>query len=80
MGVYLPNMELPKEYGPHEITITLFVRDDGTASLWGKEVYIPHEPLEVVPVPKHGRCIDADKLMQEMRLFSIYLSKINEIW
>lgn len=62
MSILIKGMEMPKEYGPHEITITLFVRDDGTASLWGKEVFIPHEPLEVVPVQDHGRLIDADRL------------------
>ena len=65
MGVYIKDMEMPKECGPHEITITLFVRDDGTASLWGKEVFIPHEPLEVVAVPPHGRLIDADALKKK---------------
>lgn len=66
MSILIKGMEMPKEYGPHEITITLFVRDDGTASLWGKEVFIPHEPLEVVTVPPHGRLIDADTLVERI--------------
>ena len=57
-GVYIPGMEIPKEPGAHKIR--LFVREDGAASIWGLEEYIPHEPLEVFPVPDHGRLIDAD--------------------
>ena len=45
--------------------IRLFVREDGTASIWGLEEYIPHEPLDVIPVPEHGRLIDADALVRD---------------
>lgn len=63
-GIYIPGMKIPKEPGAH--SIRLFVREDGTASIWGLEEYIPHEPLEVILVPDHGRLIDADVLRQMM--------------
>lgn len=66
-GIYIPNMEMPKEKGAHEIKITLFVREDGTAGLWGKEIYIPHEPLTLIPVPDHGRLIDADAIYRKIK-------------
>jgi len=59
-GIYIPGMEIPEEHGAHKIR--LFVREDGTASIWGLEEYIPHEPLEVIPVPDHGRLGDLDEL------------------
>ena len=55
-------MEVPKKPGAYSMKIRLFVREDGTASIWGLEEYIPHEPLDVIPVPPHGRLIDADAL------------------
>lgn len=61
-GIYIPGMAIPKESGAHKIR--LFVREDGTASVWGLEEYIPHEPLEVIPVPEHGRLIDADAALR----------------
>lgn len=60
-GIYIKGMEMPAEPGPHKIRF--FVREDGTASCWGLEEYIPYEPLEVIPVPEHGRLIDADALL-----------------
>lgn len=63
-GIYIPGMEIPKEHGVHKIR--LFVREDGTASIWGLEEYIPHEPLEVIPVQPHGRLIDADALIETL--------------
>jgi len=60
MGVYIKGMEMPTA-GMCK-TITIF--DDG-AVVEGNG----SEKLGIaVPVPPHGRCIDADKLMQEMRL------------
>jgi hypothetical protein len=60
-GIYIPGMALPAEPGAHKIR--LFVREDGTASIWGLEEYIPHEPLEVIPVPDHGDLIERDALV-----------------
>ena len=64
-AIYIPEAEMPKEYGPHEITIVLFVRHDGSGSIWGKKEYIFHEPLDVIPLPDHGRLIDADALVRD---------------
>lgn len=60
-GIYIKNMKMPAEPGAYEIR--LFVREDGTASCWGLNEYIPHEPLEVIPVPERGRLVDADKML-----------------
>lgn len=65
-GIYIPGMEMPKEKGAHEIKITLFVREDGTAGLWGTETHILHEPLTLIPVPEHGRLIDESWLKDAM--------------
>lgn len=66
-GIYIPSGEMPKEKGPHKIEIRLYVRADGTAGLWGIEKYIPHEPLDVIPVHDHGRLIDADLLVKVLK-------------
>lgn len=62
-GIYIPGMKMPKKPGAYSMKIRLFVREDGTAAIWGLEDYIPHEPLDVIPVPDHGRLIDADALI-----------------
>ena len=65
MGIYINGMEIPKNPGAYSMKIRLFVKEDGTASVWGLKEYIPHEPLDVIPVPPHGRLIDADALPME---------------
>lgn len=67
MGVYIKGQVLPKKPGAYSMKIRLFVREDGTASIWGLEEYIPHEPLDVIPVPPHGRLIDADALIADLK-------------
>ena len=63
MGVYIKDMEMPTEG-----YIDVRIKCNGTASF-----AIANNPyfkaVEAVHVPPHGRCVDADKLMQEMRLF-----------
>ena len=63
MGVYINGMEMPKNPGAYSMKIRLFVKEDGTASVWGLKEYIPHEPLDVIPAPPHGRLIDADEFL-----------------
>lgn len=77
-GIYIPSMKIPKEPGAH--SIRLFVREDGTASIWGLEEYIPHEPLEVILVPDHGRLIDADVLRSlcDDPHWCVWLSEIDD--
>lgn len=51
MGIYLPNMEMPtKGYR------LILIHADGTAQSADGE-------MTVVPVPPHGRLVDADALM-----------------
>ena len=69
MGIYLPNMEMPKEG-----FVEILIRDDGTVQQTGQSYridgtdyytpYIGDMPVvyKAVPVPSHGRLIDADKL------------------
>lgn len=60
MGIYLPNMEMPKGLE------MLVVFSDGTVHkcLPGMREYV--EKGTAVPVPPHGRTICADALMREM--------------
>lgn len=57
MGVYIPDMEIPK-YGYRQLFLTAE----------GKIIWFPTSPREgdirrlVTPVPDHGRLIDADAL------------------
>jgi len=66
MGVYLPNMEMPDKCG-HCRFATAFECEVTKNFITTFNVRQADCPL--VPVPPHGRCVDADKLMQEMRLF-----------
>lgn len=62
MGVYI-DMEMPKD-GVYWCEIG--VADDiAMITIHGED----RKSFHLVPVPPHGRCVDADKLMQEMRLF-----------
>ena len=63
MGVYIKGMEMPKD-GVYWCEIG--VADDiAMITIHGED----RKSFPLVPVPPHGRCVDADKLMQEMRLF-----------
>lgn len=66
MSILIAGMEMPKKSGAYSIKIRLFVKEDGTASIWGLEEYIPHEPLDVIPVPPHGRLGDLDELARKI--------------
>lgn len=59
MGVYIPNIEMPKSCDdcPHP-TCTLWQSVNG----WER-----NEKCPIVPVPPHGRLIDADALMKEIQ-------------
>jgi hypothetical protein len=74
MGVYI-NMEMPKgcffcPFNRHldpDTDKCVLTRDAFDSTFRVVEHRRDNCPL--VHVPPHGRCIDADKLMQEMRLF-----------
>ena len=61
MGIYLYNMEMPKERESFTVTIKY------NGLVFDTETMI--QVAEAQEVPPHGRLVDADKLMQEMRLF-----------
>ena len=60
-GVYIPGMEMPKKKNG----AVLIIYPDGTAAFEDGMKY------NVVPVPNHGRLIDADALKQELRTAGI---------
>lgn len=63
MGVYLPNMEMPTE---GEYNMTLYVCSDGSAYMDVASFPVDKDKFDVIPVPPHGRCIDADALYRKM--------------
>ena len=74
MGVYLPNMEMPTRCGRCDMRIPVY--DDGifdhyecciTAAIidnLGEKM----EDCPLIPVPDHGRLIDADALIKNLSL------------
>lgn len=68
-GIYIPGMEMPTGAGINVTTIfdaQINVYGDGTASIDVKENQ--HSPMgrcPLIPVPDHGRLIDADALPWE---------------
>jgi len=68
MGVYLPNVDMPKG----DKVLTIQICPDG--SIWQQyRGTVPN--AKAVPVPPHGRCIDADALVNK-HFGKEYLSKI----
>lgn len=65
MGIYLPNMEMPKEGS----WTTVRIYPDGTCAVpnWQGDCTLI-KGTKAVPVPPHGRCIDADALIRELTL------------
>jgi len=59
MGIYIKGMEMPKE-GARAFTI---VFSDGKAAISVE----PFEWHEVIPVPDHGRLIDADDKINQLK-------------
>ena len=70
MGVYLPNMEMPKPKLADMATIYnayILVDPNGRAAIVvDNEDGLDSTEYSLVPVPKHGRCIDADALVREL--------------
>ena len=78
MSIFIRGMELPK---PGAYTCELGVLDDNTAVL---TIYTPvSEPQKsytLVPVPPHGRLIDADSLAKDDWYLNRYVSDSNGCW
>ena len=64
MSILIKGMEMPKEK-----PLIIKISQDGTVYMSQGIYGIGHGVATAVPVPPHGRCVDADKLMQEMCLF-----------
>jgi hypothetical protein len=64
MGIYLPNMEMPKGTDEHR----LIIRANGQVIIDKKTYW---EEAEAVPVPPHGRLVDGDRLLSE-RMKRVY--------
>ena len=64
MGIYIKGMEMPKEGG----WVTLRVFPDGQCFLysWCGNDFDFMEHLTAVPVPPHGRLIDADAVFDNL--------------
>lgn len=58
MGIYLPKMEMPRKGQ------MLVIFPDGTSYVCFNGMRERIAQTEAVPVPPHGRCIDADALKQ----------------
>ena len=63
MGVYVKGMEMPK--GNDELR--LIIHSNGQVIISHQTYYEEAEEAEAVPVPPHGRLIDADALAAEMK-------------
>ena len=59
MSIYISGVEMPKEK-----TVCLLVSPDGQAFV--KSESGQEEKYQLMPVPKHGRTIDADVLFKEI--------------
>ena len=75
MSIYIKNMEMPKSRG--EYVFLLYVDSDGTATVEGAHSILKGEPFEAVPVPPHGRLIDADALHELFEYKWYYLQVLN---
>lgn len=59
-GIYIPGMEIPKDKG-----IALVLRPDASVGLYTVHSGMLYSELgerQAIPVPNHGRLIDADRL------------------
>ena len=62
MSILIKGMEMP-EAGEHVLLLQVY--HDGTSSVIGDHRHYKNEPFEAIPVPAHGRLIDADALEEE---------------
>jgi len=67
MGVYIKGMEMPKR-GESCLVITI-MPDGGIYNNVYDASFRVNQIGEAVPVPPHGRLVDADKLTEEIQLF-----------
>lgn len=58
MGIYLPNMEMPKKQ------VCVVLNPNGLVEILNSDNILVEE-FYAVPVPPHGKLIDADAILQE---------------
>lgn len=63
-GIYVPGMEMPTE--GEWISVNIFPDGKCVVQSWCGKDFICAEKLTAVPVPEHGRLIDADALYMVM--------------
>lgn len=63
MGIYLPNMEMPKG---RPVCIVIDAAGQARRYDLNNDRYADDELFEAVPVPEHGRVIDVDKVLDEL--------------
>lgn len=61
MGIYLPNMEMPKDGHWGTVSIPFYIHGDGSVT-----DSKGHTIGSAVPVPPHGRLIDSDALEKDV--------------
>lgn len=68
MGVYIPNIEMPTSCSACPLATRFFDGED-VCSMLGTYVHDRdrEDDCPLVPVPKHGRLIDADAFAAEMK-------------
>ena len=70
MGIYIRGMELPKEFDPDVyIELACGIDDKRYVRLYNFHQGGLTEWCEAVPIPPHGRLIDADALEDELGQF-----------
>lgn len=70
MSILIKDMEMPNEGEYH---MTFYVCSDGSAYIDVASFPADEDKFEAVPVPPHGRLIDADELLGHMK-------KIHDKW
>lgn len=64
MGVYLPNVDMPKG---RPVCIVIDAAGQARHYDLNNDRYADDKLFEAVPVPPHGRCIDADALISRCK-------------
>lgn len=78
MSILINGMEMPRGRGEYELR--LYVDSDGTCTVEGSYCSFEGEPFEAVPVPPHGRLIDADALIADNWFLMKIVNGVNCAW
>jgi len=76
MGIYIPGVEMPK--GHNYVTITIWPSGTASYGLFDrKENLCDFKSIKAVPIPPHGRLIDADALSKSFEKTANYYYEHN---